>query len=62
MPVGFICTHRFDESIDPDAVIADFTAPMSFNYLEADVATELRSQLPESFQTGTVAADLTNYE
>lgn len=55
-------TYQFEEPIPPDAVLDDFSPPMSFNYLNAKDAESLRKYVPESFQTQTVATDLTQFE
>lgn len=55
-------TYRFDDPIIPEAVIEEFSPPMSFNYIDPDDAETLRSYIPASFQTEPVATDLTQYE
>ena len=55
-------TCRFEDPIVPDDVIQDFSPPMSFHYLGSNESKSLRSCIPDSFQTRTVATDLTQYK
>lgn len=55
-------TYRFEDPIAPDAVIDNFSPPMSFNYLDPEETKTLQSHVPESFKTQTVMTDLTRYE
>lgn len=55
-------TYPFEDPIKPGDVIEDFTPPMSFNYLKSEESKTLRSHVSDSFQSGTVATDLTKYE
>lgn len=55
-------TCKFEETISPDEVFEEFSAPMSFTYLDQKYADKLRSFVPPSFDDLTVATDLTQFE
>lgn len=54
-------THRFSDPIDPIEVFGDYSAPMSFNYLNDNQEAALTSYVPKGFREDTVATDLTRY-
>lgn len=53
--------HRFSEPIDPKEVFGDYSAPMSFNYLNDNQEAALTPHVPKAFREDTVATDLTRY-
>lgn len=54
-------TWEFETPIDPETVCEDFTAPMSFSYLDAEVAQKLRSHVPETIQSTPTETDLSQF-
>lgn len=54
-------THRFAEPIDPVEQFGEYSAPMSFNYLDENQEAALMRYVPKEFREETVATDLNRF-